>query len=215
MMAMFIGNEVTGVAGVSQLPETVKEGIKIPCHGELATVLLKGLVKRKFELSFGDGFNPMGGNKDSISQMVTSAVIKLTPEMNVPIIPIFINAHFPPLPSSKRCYDLGVAINEVLADRPERVAILASGGLSNDPLGRWVDQLLDQWVINSITSGDIASLRNLFSVDSQNLREGTGEIRAWTTVAAACGSPATSVDYIPARQAKTGLAFAYWPTQGK
>ena len=34
----------------------------------------------------------------------------LTPDMNVPIVPFFINGLAPPLPSSQRCYALGKAV---------------------------------------------------------------------------------------------------------
>jgi hypothetical protein len=215
MFYMFIGKEATGVMGVPELPETLKQPIKIPCHSKLANELVVGLVKKGFEISFGEGFNPQGGRKDSISHAVTAAVTTLTPQLNVPIIPMLVNAYFPPLPPAQRCYNLGVALGEVLSEMPERVAVMASGGLSNDPLGRWVDEPLDRWVLGAITKGKVGELKDLFTFDSHSHRAGTNEIRSWITVGAACGRPATLVDYIPARQAKTGLAFAYWPIQAK
>jgi hypothetical protein len=43
------------------------------------------------------------------------------------------------------------------------------------------------------------------------LRDGTGEIRAWISVAGVIRRSATVLDYIRACHAKAGLAFAYWP----
>ena len=40
---------------------------------------------------------------------------------------------------------------------------------------------------------------------------GTGEIRAWISVAAACGRAARVVEYLASHHAKAGLGFAYWP----
>ena len=40
---------------------------------------------------------------------------------------------FTPMPSARTCYELGQSIARVLKDRPEKVAIMASGGLSHDP----------------------------------------------------------------------------------
>lgn len=59
---------------------------------------------------------------------------------------------------------------------------------------------------------DGEALKHLFTFDSDTMRGGTGEIRAWITVAGAMRRPATVVDYIRAHHAKTGLAFAYWPS---
>jgi 2,3-dihydroxyphenylpropionate 1,2-dioxygenase len=58
----------------------------------------------------------------------------------VPLVPLVVNMAAPPLPSLPRCVQLGAALGTALreADGPERVLILASGGLShwlptNDP----------------------------------------------------------------------------------
>ena len=48
------------------------------------------------------------------------------------------------------------------------------------------------------------------------LHGGTGEDRAWITVAGAMeemGTHADVVDYFPAHQGVTGYAWAYWPTR--
>ena len=49
-----------------------------------------------------------------------------------PTIPIFINSHFRPRPSLKRCRLLGEAIGRWAAGLGKRVAFLGSGGLSHD-----------------------------------------------------------------------------------
>lgn len=55
------------------------------------------------------------------------------PEDNVPIVPIFINCFSPPLPGMRRCYDFGRTVGQTIARRPERVALIASGGISHWP----------------------------------------------------------------------------------
>lgn len=50
-----------------------------------------------------------------------------------PILPIFINGAAHPLPPARRALALGAAVGRFLADRPERVLIIGSGGLSHDP----------------------------------------------------------------------------------
>ncbi|HZQ37678.1 MAG TPA: hypothetical protein VFD32_17225, partial [Dehalococcoidia bacterium] len=114
----------------------------------------------------------------------------------------------------ERCAQLGEAIRDVLAERPERVAIYASGGLSHYPgefnVG-WIDRSLDKWILERLERGDIEALKHLFTFDSDNMRAGTGEVRAWISVAAAMARPAHVVEYVPAHCTVTGCGFVYWP----
>ena len=43
------------------------------------------------------------------------------------------NVYLPPQPTPRRCYAWGVALGEILRARPERIALMASGGLSHFP----------------------------------------------------------------------------------
>ncbi|HEX6511717.1 MAG TPA: hypothetical protein VF157_05425 [Chloroflexota bacterium] len=51
----------------------------------------------------------------------------------IPVVPLFVNVYVPPQPAPKRCYQLGQALGDILRRRPERVAVLASGGMSHYP----------------------------------------------------------------------------------
>jgi len=66
-------------------------------------------------------------------------------------------------------------------------------------------------VLERLERNEGEALKQLFTFDSDTLRGGTGEIRAWITVAGAMRRPAKVLDYIRAHHAKVGLAFAYWP----
>ncbi|HEX2889486.1 hypothetical protein [Vineibacter terrae] len=57
----------------------------------------------------------------------------LRPDCDLPVVPVFTNCFAPPLPSFARCYALGEAIGRIVAARPERVALIASGGISHWP----------------------------------------------------------------------------------
>jgi 2,3-dihydroxyphenylpropionate 1,2-dioxygenase len=63
----------------------------------------------------------------------------LRPQCDIPVVPIFIDVFTPPLALTKRVYDLGRCIRRVIERRPEKVALLASGGLSHWP-PFWQDQ---------------------------------------------------------------------------
>ena len=51
-------------------------------------------------------------------------------------LPIFVNTYLPPLPKPRHCEALGKAILKVIEKRGEKVAIIASGGMSHYP-GTW------------------------------------------------------------------------------
>ncbi len=211
---IYTGAEVWGLDGTGYRPIESRRRVNFTCHHQLAQVIHKGLIKKGFDLASGSVFKPLARPELGMSHMVTYVVPKISPNLSIPIIPIFINEYYPPLPTGERCYNLGMALAETLAERSERVAIFASGGLSHDPNGPragWVDEPLDRWVLARLEQNQGEALKNLFTFDSDTLRGGTGEIRAWISVAGAMRRPAKVVEYIRAHHAKTGLAFAYWP----
>lgn len=183
-------------------------------HVDLSRVLLRGLIKRGFDIANCERFVPVGNPKTGASHMISRIVPELDPSGRIPIICVFINEYFPPLPTASRCAQLGVAINEIFAGRPERLAICASGGLSHYlgvPRQGAIDIPLDTWVLEQLAANDIEALTGLFAFESEALTSGTGEIRAWVAVAAAMNRPATIIDYMPIHSVITGCGFALWP----
>ena len=55
------------------------------------------------------------------------------PEPALPLVPLYVNVYLPPQPTPRRCYAWGRALRAILDARPERVALMASGGLSHYP----------------------------------------------------------------------------------
>jgi protocatechuate 4,5-dioxygenase beta chain len=185
-----------------------------PQHGEIARHLHRGLIERGFDVANLAKFEPRGHPARGVSHMVSNLVPEVDPSLRIPLVCVFINEYFPPLPSAVRCARFGAAIADVLRDRPERIAIYASGGLSHYPgmyNAGWIDQPLDRWILERLARADAAALEHLFTFDSDTLRSGTGEVRAWISVAAAMQRPATVVEYVPAHCTQTGCGFVYWP----
>lgn len=219
-LCLYTGDEVWGSEApfyMDQAAETSR--IHIPVHTELSKYLLGELLEEGFDMASTSVMKPMGRHPErGTSHMIVYPARRLLPRLDVPIIPLYLNCYFPPLPSAKRCWQLGEALARLLARRPERVAIYASGGLSHDPVGPragWIDAPLDQWILERIASNRGSDLQNLFTFDSATMHGGSGEIRAWIVAAAACQWKGTVVDYIQAHHAKTGLGFAYWPELSK
>jgi hypothetical protein len=196
------------------IPPQERTKITFHPHAELARHLLRGLIKRGFDVANIGRFEPRGRPERGVSHMVSNLVPEVDPGLEIPLVCVFINEYFPPLPSAARCAQLGAAIADALRDRPERVAIYASGGLSHFP-GRynagWVDQPLDHWILERLERNDLDALQHLFTFDSDSMRSGTGEVRAWISAAAAMNRPAKVVEYVPAHCTQTGCGFVYWP----
>jgi protocatechuate 4,5-dioxygenase beta chain len=183
-------------------------------HAELARHLLRGLVERGFDVANIGRFEPRGNPGRGVSHMVSNLVPEVDPGLTLPLVCVFINEYYPPLPSAARCAQLGEAIADALRDRRERVAIYASGGLSHYPgmyNAGWIDQPLDHWILERLERDDLEALKHLFTFDSDSMRSGTGEVRAWISVAAAMKRAATVVEYVPAHCTQTGCGFVYWP----
>src|SRR2546430_16540555 len=57
----------------------------------------------------------------------------LTPEGNIPLAPVLTNCAAPPLPTPRRCHEVGAFVGTFSRSRPatERIALLATGGDSH------------------------------------------------------------------------------------
>jgi Catalytic LigB subunit of aromatic ring-opening dioxygenase len=214
-IGLFLGEEAAGSLGLEHLGESApKEMVRLRGHPELAEFIAEGLIERNFDLTCVRELRPMGRTGRGLGHAFTRTAPKLMPDLKIPIVIVFLNCYYPPLPTARRCYDLGRALRELLDERPERIAIYGSGGLSHDPIGPragWIDEPLDRFLLQALAAGKPERLLGLYTFDSDTVRSGTGEIRNWITVAGACHDRrATVIDYIPAYHAVTGLGFAAW-----
>lgn len=92
-----------------------------------------GYGKRILEQCIADGFDMMRSGPAEFNHNVLIPKKFLWPDRDIPVVPVFINCFAPPLPTWRRSYELGRCIRKVIAERPERVALLASGGISHWP----------------------------------------------------------------------------------
>jgi aromatic ring-opening dioxygenase catalytic subunit (LigB family) len=83
------------------------------------------------------GFDPSLSQRFEVDHSILVPLHFLTPSMNVPVVPIFINGLAPPLPAAKRCYALGQAVRETIEAWPSdvRVAVIGSGSFSLEVSG--------------------------------------------------------------------------------
>ena len=214
--------ELWGSTRYSDLGEEESESarVTVPCHEELAAWLVEELVWEGFDMNQSRGkFQPLGDPEGGVGHSLTDPLLKLVPKLDVPIIPLHINGHVDPAISGHRMPLLGRAIAKVFAERPERIAILASGGLTGDPRGYlagWIDEVLDDWILARLRRGRSEELQTLWDLDSNTVRGATREVRTWIALGSAMeavGAKATVVDYIRFHHATVGTAFAWWEPQ--
>src|ERR1700691_2830186 len=160
------------VAGEKSRAAFANRSWEIPVHLPFADALLEKLMQRGFDMAY---------SQDAILGHSFAAVYEWVIEgRNIPVVPIFVNTYLPPLPSPQRCFALGKAIAEIVAERPERVAIIASGGLLHYP-GTWKYPQpaydFDYWAIANMERGNIEPLLQL---SSEQLDEvGNTEMLPW------------------------------------
>jgi aromatic ring-opening dioxygenase catalytic subunit (LigB family) len=101
----------------------------IPSHAALAAHTRRQGVDVGFDLSLVQEF--------SVDHSVAVPLYFLTPGMNVPVIPVFISGHIPPLPRARRCFELGRAVRKAIESWPDplRVAVIGTGSISLEVWG--------------------------------------------------------------------------------
>jgi protocatechuate 4,5-dioxygenase beta chain len=222
-IAMFLGEVGTGVLGLKSVKEDPASSprINIRCNPELAGFIAKGLVERDFDLTVTRTreTHSLGKVDRGMGHGFTRTKPKIDPDDEIPAILMWLNCYYEPLPTARRCLDLGKALAEICAQREEKIAIFGTGGLSHDPMGPragWIDEPLDRHVLNALAEGQPDKLQHLFSFNSDTFHGGTGEIRNWLVVGGAMGDcKATVVDYMPVHHIIAGVGFAYWRSDKK
>jgi protocatechuate 4,5-dioxygenase beta chain len=148
----------------------------------------------------------------------------LPPDYDIPLVPIHMNCIMPPLPQPALCVEVGRTIADIIRrHRPagERVAIMATGGLSHDPGGPnyfAVDEAFDRWFLDLLHQGSAARVLREVTIDKMVAAGdgGTTELLAWLValgvVHGAVGDrPARTVCYEPAAELRSGMGAVVWP----
>lgn len=216
-ISVYVGEEIWGTSHYEEMGESPSDGeqVTLACHTGVSAWLADELAEEGFDINESRFFKPMGAPEDGVGQAMTDPVRRLLGR-EVPIVPVFVNAHRQPAISGHRMPALGRTMASVLDERDERIVILASGGLSGDPRGYlagWVDERLDDWVLSRLRRGRSEQLETLWDLDSDVVRGATAEIRQWIAVGSAMeslGAKATVVDYLRFHHATVGTAFACW-----
>lgn len=184
---------------------------RMPGHPDLARHLVNASAKRGLPMSY---IREDMQFDDGIS--VPSCY--LNPEMDIPVIPVTMNCTVPPIPDPVRAYNVGKTLRSVLLEYPgsERIALVASGGLSHEPGGPryfYLDEKFDRWFLDLLAKGDHETL--LRECTLERMEEagsgGTAELIAWFVVLAATRGPAQVLDYCASYAWRCACGWVIWP----
>jgi protocatechuate 4,5-dioxygenase beta chain len=186
------------------------EKYRIPGHPAIARYLVNEGARRRLafaylrDMQFDDG--------------VSVPMHYLNPDGAIPLVPVTMNCTVPPIPTPERAYKVGSTLRDMLRAYPgsERVAVIATGGLSHEPGGpRYfsVDEEFDRWFLDLLKQGDHATLLRECTLDRMEDAGsgGTAELLAWVLALAFTRGPAEVLAYMPAVAWRSGTGMVVWP----
>ncbi len=182
---------------------------RIPGHPALARFIVNEGARRRLafaylrEMQFDDG--------------VSVPMHYLNPSSAIPLVPVTMNCTVPPIPTPERAYEVGTTLRDLLKSYPgsERIAVLATGGLSHEPGGPryfWVDEDFDLWFLDLLKKGDHEVLLRDCTLERMEAAGsgGTAELLAWILVLAFTAGPAEVLAYMPAIAWRSGTGMVAW-----
>lgn len=208
---------------------------ELPGHPDLAVGILTGLMKRGFDPAFSQEMPKADRGLGHAFLRPAQSLLDLAAPL--PTVPVFLNCYYAPQPTGLRCYQLGVAVREAIAEHPGelRVAVVGSGGLWHTPRATdaYLDEAFDGALLQCLAKGDARGMARHFDEyvvpagdRSQDMgprsrgvtgmpgaigpQGGTRECCNWIAAGAVAeGHPSTIVDYVPVYASPLGAAFAY------
>jgi len=194
-LAVYVGTECQGAFGPYRY--------RFPIHEPLARAILEQGVERGFDLLY---------TQSARLDYAFFVPLHFTmPAPPVPIVPLHVNAYLPPQPTPRRCHEWGAALGQILRSRPERIALMASGGMSHFPgTDRYAspDVDWDRELLERLQAGRGAELASATAEELD--KTGNIELRTWITLLGAVGDSRAAV-YCYEPSWHHGNAVVEWP----
>ena len=194
-LGVYVGTECAGTFGHHRY--------RFPIHEPLARAIVEQGIGRGFDLFY---------TQDAPLDYAFYVPLHFTmPEPAVPIVPLHVNVYLPPQPTPTRCHAWGRALGEILRARPERVALMASGGMSHFPgTERYASPEFDydRGLLDALRAG---RGRELAPISAEELdQKGNIELRTWIALLGAVGDAKADV-YCYEPSWHHGNAVVTWP----
>jgi protocatechuate 4,5-dioxygenase beta chain/2,3-dihydroxyphenylpropionate 1,2-dioxygenase len=177
-LAVYVGTECAGTFG--------RYRYRFPIHEPLARTIVEQGIERGFDLFY---------TQQAPLDYAFYVPLHFTmPAPAVPIVPLHVNVYLPPQPTPHRCYEWGRALGEIIRARPERVVLMASGGMSHFPgTDRYGSPEFeyDRRLLEALKAG---RGRELAAITGEELdKMGNIELRTWATLLGALGDAKADV----------------------
>src|SRR5580765_5922863 len=179
------------IAGSRAVARFAGREIILPVHREMAEDILHKLVEKNFDMAYSEDAE--------LGHAFAVPFDLVIGKRDIPVIPFFTNVYVPPLPSTQRCAAFGKALADIVKGRKERVAIIASGGMSHFPgttkyLHPEFD--FDRWLVSQFEAGNANALLNMTGTQLDEV--GNTEMLSWAILFGAIGpQKGELIDYIP------------------
>jgi hypothetical protein len=173
-----------------KIPKTI-----VPGHPGLATHILEQTVAA--------GYQPALSHKLKVDHGFMTVYYELDPQMQLPMVPIIVNATTPPMMTLRQSYDFGVDLGDAIRSYEglDKVALVGGGGLSHfvgEPRVGDIDEAFDRWFLKKLENDDLDDLLDVPNDELAEAGNGTGEVRAWVMVHGAMrGHKAKALAYEP------------------
>ena len=180
------------VAGDRAVAKFAGREHNLPIHRELAEdILNKLVVDHNFDMAYSEDAEL--GHAFSIPFEYVIGT------RDIPVVPFFTNVYVPPLPTPRRCAALGKAIASIVKGRKDRIAIIASGGMSHFPgttKYNYPEFDFDRWLVSQWEAGNMDALLNMTGTQLDEV--GNTELLSWAVMFGAIGAhEGELIDYIP------------------
>jgi hypothetical protein len=175
------------------------------------------LATEILETAYAGGFEPSYAYELQLDHGTMVPLHFLTPEMQLPAVPIMFNTLASPQPSARRCLEFGRIVGEVVRRSPKRIAVIATGGMSHDPGERrhgFIDSEFDRTFLAQMANGDAAALAEYTSSRLGAAGAGAFELLAWIALCGATGGrPGSVLAYEAVVPWATGMGIMEFPSE--
>jgi len=194
----FLDNFPTMSVGIAERTSGPNDGTPGLPHYDVQ--VCESMASHLFASAMGNGFDLARSQEFEIDHSILVPLHFLTPEMQIPIVPVFINGIVHPLPAARRCHALGQLVRQAVESLPDqtRVAVVGSGSFSLDvggplsPRGAYSGVPDPTWtrsILGHLHNGQLDDLLNAVTSD-RLARAGNvaGELLNWIAMLGVVGS---------------------------